>query len=96
MKVKKKPEKIGKIRLRDGVAFRIIEGEAAVLRPDDGTLMILNETGSFILNNIRKGMLIDTLIKKVVDEYDTTLKKAEKDVKSFLKILEKESIVEIS
>ncbi|MCX7959586.1 MAG: PqqD family protein, partial [Deltaproteobacteria bacterium] len=77
------------------IVFRIMEDESAIVRPDDGTLMILNETGTFILKNIRKGISAKSLIKKIIREYDTTEERAEKDVRTFLKMLEKENIIEI-
>ncbi len=93
----KKTNKISqKIRLKEGVFFRIIDKEAAVVRPDDGSLIILNETATFIFKNISRGTSKEMLIKKIIKEYDTTEKEAEKDLNSFLKTLEKEDLVEIS
>ncbi len=85
-----------KVRLRDGIVFRVMDEEAAVVRPDDGTLMILNETATFILKSIGKGTSRESLVRRIVSEYDTTPVEAERDLNSFLKTLEKEGLIEIS
>lgn len=102
MKIKKNQnEKVikgfqGKVKLRKEIVFRTIDDEAAIVRPEDGTLMIINETGSFILKNLKRGILIENLIKKVLNEYEVNKERAERDVYSFIKALEKEGIIEIS
>ncbi len=85
-----------RIRLRDGIVFRVLEDEAAVVKPEDGTLMILNETGTFILKSIGKGITVERLIRNIMKDYETTTAKTEKDVIFFLKKLEKEGLIEIS
>ncbi len=99
MKVNRNSEKknaSAKIRLVDGVAFRVIEDEAVVVKPIDGSMMILNETGTSIIKSIGKGITEERLIKKIVDDYDIPVEVANRDVKSFLKRLKKEGIIEIS
>ncbi|MCX7943060.1 MAG: PqqD family protein [Deltaproteobacteria bacterium] len=91
-----KREKDTFVKLKEGTVFRIMENESALVRPDDGTLIILNETGTFIVKNIKKKISKKALIRKIINEYDTTLQRVEKDVDSFLKKLEKEGIIEIS
>lgn len=93
-KRKKEPKKVERIRLKEGVIFRVLEGEAAVVKPEDGTLIILNETGTFILRHLKKGITKEALVKKIVSEYDTTEREAERDLNSFLRSLKKNGLVE--
>ncbi|MGB9600908.1 MAG: PqqD family protein [Myxococcota bacterium] len=80
-------------RVNERVIYRVIEDEAAVVKPDDGSLIMLNETGTFILKNLKKAISIDKLTQKVLSEYDISREKAEKDVKQFIKLLLKEGII---
>lgn len=90
----KKEHKTPSYRLKDMCIFRVIEGEAAVVKPDDGTLIMLNETGTFILKNLKRKISLKSLLKKVLDEYDISEEKAIKDVHQFLSRLIKEGIIE--
>ena len=54
----------------------------------------LNETGCFIVEQIKEGKSIGEIIKKISKQFDISLKKAEKDTFEFLSILKKVKIFE--
>jgi len=91
---KEADKKTTRFRVREDITHRIIDNEAAIVRPSDGTLIILNESGTFIFENLVKGLSPERIIKKIVDEFDVDIKRAERDLKSFLRLMKKESVIE--
>jgi hypothetical protein len=69
------------------VAWRVIDGQAAVVTPSEGTLRMFNETGTFLWQKTEKGARIVTLAKALQKKYGIPAKVAEADVVSFVKKL---------
>jgi nucleoid DNA-binding protein len=46
------------------------------------------------LRHLKKGITKEALVKKIVSEYDTTEREAERDLNSFLRSLKKNGLVE--
>jgi hypothetical protein len=90
----RQPKISKKFRVKGDITHRIIDNEAAIVRPSDGTLIILNESGTFIFKNLVRGLSPERIIKKIVQEFDVDPERAERDLNSFLRVMKREAIIE--
>ena len=90
----RQPKISKKFRVKSDITHRIIDNEAAIVRPSDGTLIILNESGTFIFKNLVRGLSPERIIKKIVQEFDVDPERAERDLNSFLRVKKREAIIE--
>jgi len=77
-------------------AWRMIDGQAAIVTPGDGVLRILNGVGTFIWAGIEKPVSISKIIKMVMHKFDVTEEMAKKDIIEFIKKLESGKMLLIS
>jgi len=77
-------------------AWRLIEGQAAIVTPEDGVLRLLNSVGTFIWTRIEKPVSLSNLIKAVMRKFDVTEDRAKKDIIGFIKRLESSKMLLIS
>ena len=81
------------IRISDDVEWREFGKECLILNLSNGFYFRLNDTGSFLWKLISKGKNIDTLVQKMIEEFDVDEKTARKDIKSFLDNMKKENLL---
>ena len=76
------------------VAFRKINGIYYVVDTKNLRLFTFNDTASLVWELLIKGYTADEITKKITEEYDVSKEEARTDVKSLLKKLQEEKIIE--
>jgi hypothetical protein len=71
----------------DRLAYRVLDGEAFLLTPEDSTLFCLNETGARIWQLIDGGRTAEDIAELIYAEYDIERDQACQEVVSFLQTL---------
>lgn len=82
--------------LNEGVVVKVIENEAVVVFVKDAMISSLNETGTHIielLKNSKHPVPFDTLLKSMIEKFDTVPEVAETDLKEFLNELHKSNLI---
>jgi PqqD family protein of HPr-rel-A system len=82
------------LRTRADVRFRVIAGEAVVLRQEAGETFVLNEVGARLLQWIAEGLPAAALPAQVAREFAVDEATAERDTDLFLSELVAAGIVE--
>lgn len=75
------------------ISHREIEGQILLLRPDDHFLYTLNGSGKFIWQEIVRKRPVSGISKSLSKKFDIPEEKANKDVLSFVRDLEKKGII---
>lgn len=78
------------------VRYRMIEGEALVLRQEAAEVLGLNPVGSRVLELIDGRSTVAELIGRLADEYEVDRAELERDVLDFLVELLREGVLEPS
>ena len=78
------------------LAWREIDGQAAIVEPAGGTLYVLNEVGSFVWKNIEKPAKISTVARKITTAFEVEKGQAEQDLLEFVDELAAAGILTIS
>lgn len=68
----------------DRVAWRIIEGAAVIVTPDDGMAHRLNETATWMWETLAEPSTIAKLAGRMTDEFDVASEAALADVREFI------------
>ena len=69
------------------VAWRIVDGEAAIVTPADGTLHLLNAVGTAVWLGTEKPVRLDKVVDRILDEFEVTRAVAASDVAAFVQEL---------
>lgn len=82
--VKKAPSILTKYAVHNpDVAWRIVDGEAAIVTPADGTLHLLNEVGTAVWLGTERPVQLSKVVERILDEFEVKRSVAEKDVAAF-------------
>ncbi|MFH1537994.1 MAG: PqqD family protein [bacterium] len=65
------------------IPFRIIEGEAVLVNTGTHEVIHLNDTGTFVWENINGDSDLGTIVKRLMDEFEVEEAAAREDVLSF-------------
>ena len=68
-------------------AWRVYDGEAVILRPDDSTLNSLNAVGTLIWEAADGKTLVSAIVARISEEFDVEPERAERDVTAFVETL---------
>jgi len=79
--------------MNEEIAYREIEGQILLLRPDDHSLYTVNGSGKFIWLEILKRKPVSTIAKNLAKKFNVSEEKACKDVLRFVRELEKKTII---
>jgi hypothetical protein len=82
-----------KYKIKKGLIYERKGKKITIFDPDKSTIMELNETAIFILNQIKKNLDIKKIINILAKEYDMKETELYKDVNIFLKDLKKNKII---
>ena len=63
-----------------GIAFRIIEGEAVLVNPENKMIYVLNHTGAFAWRKIDGNINLEEIARDLSLEYQATASDTEKDL----------------
>lgn len=75
------------------VAWRIVDGEAAIVTPADGTLHLLNEVGTAVWEGTQQPVRLDKVVDRVLKEFEVKRAVAEKDVADFARELNEKKML---
>jgi len=78
-----------------GIAHRELKGQILYLQPGDRHLFTTNETGRFIWQLIAKRKTVDQITRAFSRKFSLAEEIAGKDVRGFLRELEKRKIVQL-
>lgn len=78
------------------LAWREIDGQAAIVEPAGGTLYVLNEVGSFVWKNIEKPAKISAVAKKITTAFEVGKEQAQEDLLAFVDELASIGVLTIS
>jgi len=70
------------------VAGRVFDGEAVVVLPARGQVLVLNGVGSRVWELVDGKRSVGDVVGAIVAEYETSEEQAREDVLAFLKVLE--------
>ncbi len=84
-----------RIRIRDDVLSRVLEGEAVLLDLKSGTYFGLNEVGSEVWEIIRSGADIGQIRAKLLEQFDVDRHTVDRDLETLIAQLEERGLVEI-
>ena len=74
-------------------AYRIVDGEAVIVLPEEGTAHILNETGARIWELADGSKNISEIAEIICREFDVPLETALRDINEFMeKLVEKKML----
>ncbi len=83
-----------KISVNKKMVTRIIDGEYYIVDPDNQVLHSLNETGTFIFKQLKKGVIQpEEVVNALCEKFETDALTAEEDVDEFFRKMEKKKIV---
>jgi len=74
-------------------AYRIYDGQATVVLPDEAEINVLNEVGSLVWHQIDGRRTVDEIIAAVVQEFEVSPEEAERDVLEFVDSLHAHGMV---
>jgi len=80
-------------RLQPDVRFRVLSGEAVVVKQDANQVMILNEVGTFALPYISQGLKVEEIVTRITEAFEVNDKLAKKDFHAFLQQLTASGII---
>jgi hypothetical protein len=85
---------LGYYRRSSRIAYRSIDGEAAVVTVDDRKLHLLNEVGSFIFEAVTEPRTLEDLANGVVRTFEVSKDQAMADCQRFCEDLVKRKVLE--
>lgn len=65
-------------------AYRVYEGQATIVLPEQSEVNVLNEIGSLVWNQIDGRRSLGQIVEAVVEEYEVTPDEARRDVLEFI------------
>jgi len=71
----------------EGIAYRIIEGEAILINPETGIVFVLNQTGSFLWQQFDGKKSIREIAENVQQTFTVPYADAESDLVEFIREL---------
>ena len=77
-------------------AWRVYDGEAVILCPDDGTLNTLNAVGTRIWESADGKTPVKVIVARICEEFDIDAEQAERDTIAFLTTLRERGLVGVS
>lgn len=82
------------MKIKKGVAYRVIVGTTYIVQPETSYLHELNDTAGFIWKQIEKGKNTDEIAEALVNRYDVAPEVAKNDLQIFLQELEEKQLIE--
>ena len=84
-----------RIKVRDDVIAREIDGEAVLISLDSGFYYSLNKAGCFIFNLILKKGDFDAILEELKSGFEVAEREAREDLEAFIGSLEQEKIISV-
>lgn len=81
-------------RVVPNVRFRLVDGEAVVVRQKMGDVLVLNGVGARVLQLVGEGLTPAEIRDRVTNEYDAPAARIRNDVEAFFGELEGLEVIE--
>lgn len=86
------------MKIKDGFVLRELGGQYIVVAIGEASknfngIIHLNETGAFLFNQLKENLDENTLIERLLNEYEVDLNQAKNDVKEFVERLKKAKLI---
>ena len=81
-------------RRNPSAGFRIFEGQAVVVLPDEAEVNILNEVGARVWELIDGVHSVESIVDRICEEYDIGREQVERDVRDLLSNLNDHRMIE--
>ncbi|MGH7311564.1 MAG: PqqD family protein [Candidatus Rokuibacteriota bacterium] len=78
------------------MAWRVYEGQAAILCPDDSTLNTLNAVGTLIWEAADGRTSLSAIVARICAEFDVEPTRAEHDARAFVETLSRRGLLMVS
>ncbi len=75
-------------------AYRVYDGQATIVLPDQAKVNVINEIGSLVWERIDGKKNLGELVESILKDYEVTREQAEKDVIEFVTSLKAHEMVE--
>ena len=76
-------------------AWRVYDGEAVIVSPEDSTLHTLNEVGTLVWEAADGRTPVTDIVARVCERYDVETRAAERDVEAFVERLIEQRLITI-
>ena len=77
-------------------AWRVYDGEAVILWPDDSTLNTLNAVGTLIWESADGKSPLSAIVARICEEFDVDPERAERDTMAFIAKLRARGLMTVS
>ena len=77
-------------------AWRVYDGEAVIVSPEDSTLHTLNEVGTLIWEAADGLTSVEALAARIAGEFDVSSETARRDAEAFIEHLVRRGLLEVS
>ena len=77
-------------------AWRVYDGEAVLLCPDDSTLNTLNAVGTRIWESADGKTPVSTIVAGICEDFDVDPERAERDTMAFIEKLRERGLLTVS
>jgi hypothetical protein len=77
-------------------AWRVYDGEAVILWPDDSTLNTLNAVGTLIWESADGKSPVSAIVARICEEFDVDPERAERDTMAFVAKLRARGLLTVS
>ena len=77
-------------------AWRVYDGEAVILWPDDSTLNTLNAVGTLIWESADGKTPVSAIVARISEEFDVEPAQAERDAMAFIATLRARGLLTVS
>ncbi len=81
-------------RRNPSAGFRIFEGQAVVVLPDEAEVNVLNEVGARVWELIDGVRSVESIVDRICEEYDSGREQVERDVRELLAKLDEHRMIE--
>ena len=81
------------ISLTDQVRFRAVGEDGVLVHLESGRVIVVNEVGLYIVQQLKKSRTRSKLISSIVSEFEVSAEQAEADLDAFLAELDQEQIL---
>ena len=75
------------------IRFRKVGDEGVVISMQDGRVLVVNEIGLYILDQIKQKREFDEIVGSITSEYDVNADQARADVLHYLDVLTEEKVI---
>ena len=78
------------------MAWRVYDGEAVILSPDDSMLNTLNAVGTLVWESADGKTPVSAIVARISEEFDVEPERAERDVAAFIEKLCQRGLLMVS